>query len=300
MNKSLIFSAFALFLTVSATAQAPRFRIVKHTQKSVPAGISGLSVSAPPEKQKVVSGDKVTLDVYVFLKDSVIQTSRSQGRPVEFQMPTPEQMAGRPVPAIVAGLFDMVEGDSISTYELIDSVGQQLPPEFAGQKEIRMDIALHKVVGAAEMAKIEAEKAEKGKLVIARAPKVGDDMKIWLDKYAKNTWGDQLKTAPNGLKYVILETGKGAPLNPGENIAVQYWGSLPDGKRFDDSFSRGEPIEFPVGQGAVIPGWDSGLMLLNHGSKAIFFIPSELGYGAQGAGADIPPNSELVFYVELQ
>jgi FKBP-type peptidyl-prolyl cis-trans isomerase len=74
---------------------------------------------------------------------------------------------------------------------------------------------------------------------------------------------------------------------------------LTNGKKFDDSFERGTPIPFTLGVGQVIQGWDEGIALLKEGDKAVLFIPSELGYGETGAGADIPPNAELVFYVEL-
>ena len=72
-----------------------------------------------------------------------------------------------------------------------------------------------------------------------------------------------------------------------------------DGGVFDDSYKRGNPIEFPIGQGNVIPGWDEGIMLLKKGDKARFVIPSHLGYGEVGAGGVIPPNATLVFDVEL-
>ena len=72
-----------------------------------------------------------------------------------------------------------------------------------------------------------------------------------------------------------------------------------EGGVFDDSYKRGKPIEFPIGMGNVIPGWDEGILLLNKGDKARFVIPSHLAYGEAGAGGVIPPNATLVFDVEL-
>ena len=103
----------------------------------------------------------------------------------------------------------------------------------------------------------------------------------------------------SGLYHKLIQKGDGAKPTSGNTVAVHYKGMLPDGTVFDSSYKRGEPIEFPVGMGHVIAGWDEGIMMLNKGDKARFVIPSELGYGAQGAGGVIPPNATLVFDVEL-
>ena len=97
----------------------------------------------------------------------------------------------------------------------------------------------------------------------------------------------------------ILEEGDGPIPEQGQTIRVHYTGTLEDGTEFDSSIPRGEPIEFPLGAGAVIPGWDIGLGRLAEGTKAILTIPSELAYGAQGSPPTIPPNATLIFEVEL-
>ncbi|MGK0386819.1 MAG: peptidyl-prolyl cis-trans isomerase A (cyclophilin A) [Patiriisocius sp.] len=103
----------------------------------------------------------------------------------------------------------------------------------------------------------------------------------------------------SGLHYKIIQKGDGAKPTSGQTVAVHYKGMLPEGTTFDSSYDRGNPIEFPIGMGHVIAGWDEGIMLLNKGDKARFVIPSDLGYGEQGAGGVIPPNATLVFDVEL-
>ncbi len=103
----------------------------------------------------------------------------------------------------------------------------------------------------------------------------------------------------SGLHFKHIQKGDGAKPDKGQTVAVHYKGMLPDGKEFDNSYNRGNPIEFPVGMGQVIEGWDEGIMLLNKGDKARFVIPSHLAYGEQGAGGVIPPNATLVFDVEL-
>ncbi len=103
----------------------------------------------------------------------------------------------------------------------------------------------------------------------------------------------------SGLRYKIIQKGDGAQPEKGQTVAVHYKGMLADGSVFDDSYKRGAPIEFPIGQGNVIPGWDEGILLLKVGDKARFVIPSHLAYGEAGAGGAIPPNATLVFDVEL-
>ena len=103
----------------------------------------------------------------------------------------------------------------------------------------------------------------------------------------------------SGLRYQIIQEGKGEKPDAGQTVAVHYKGMFPDGTEFDNSFKRGNPIEFPVGTGQVISGWDEGIQLLKVGDKARFVIPSHLAYGSRGAGGVIPPNATLVFDVEL-
>jgi FKBP-type peptidyl-prolyl cis-trans isomerase len=103
----------------------------------------------------------------------------------------------------------------------------------------------------------------------------------------------------SGLHYKHIQKGDGAKAKVGQRVAVHYKGMLPDGTEFDNSYKRGKPIEFPIGTGQVIEGWDEGIMLLNKGDKARFVIPSHLAYGEAGAGGVIPPNATLVFDVEL-
>ena len=103
----------------------------------------------------------------------------------------------------------------------------------------------------------------------------------------------------SGLRYKMIQKGNGKKAENGKTVSVHYSGSLENGKVFDSSYTREKPIEFPLGQGNVIEGWDEGIALLQVGDKARFVIPSHLGYGSRGAGGVIPPNATLVFDVEL-
>jgi FKBP-type peptidyl-prolyl cis-trans isomerase len=103
----------------------------------------------------------------------------------------------------------------------------------------------------------------------------------------------------SGLRYKILQNGNGAKAGKGKKVSVHYKGQLADGTVFDSSYSRKQPIDFTLGIGQVISGWDEGIQLLKVGDKARFVIPSNLAYGSQGAGGVIPPNANLIFDVEL-
>jgi len=107
------------------------------------------------------------------------------------------------------------------------------------------------------------------------------------------------KKTNSGLRYQIIQKGTGKKAVKGNNISVHYKGQLVDGTVFDSSYQRKQPIDFQVGIGQVIKGWDEGLQLMQVGDKARLVIPSELAYGSQGAGGVIPPNATLIFDVEL-
>ena len=108
-----------------------------------------------------------------------------------------------------------------------------------------------------------------------------------------------MQKTSSGLYYNITKEGTGEHPPKGAKVSVHYKGTLVDGTVFDSSYQRDQPIEFAVGIGQVIPGWDEGILLLKKGAGARFVIPSHLAYGAQGAGGVIPPDATLIFEVEL-
>jgi FKBP-type peptidyl-prolyl cis-trans isomerase len=108
---------------------------------------------------------------------------------------------------------------------------------------------------------------------------------------------------PGGTKATDVKVGSGAEAVPGSYVSVHYTGWLYSdgmkGKKFDSSLDRGQPFDFPLGQGSVIMGWDEGVAGMLVGGKRTLIIPPEAGYGQRGAGADIPPGATLIFDVEL-
>jgi FKBP-type peptidyl-prolyl cis-trans isomerase len=114
---------------------------------------------------------------------------------------------------------------------------------------------------------------------------------------ADNATKEGIRTTPSGLQYEVLHEGDGPKPGAVSTVEVHYEGRLIDGSVFDSSYQRKQTISFPLNR--VIPGWTEGLQLMPTGSKYRLYIPSELGYGARGAGADIPPHAALIFDVEL-
>jgi FKBP-type peptidyl-prolyl cis-trans isomerase len=118
--------------------------------------------------------------------------------------------------------------------------------------------------------------------------------KAFLEENAKK---EGVQVSDSGLQYQILEPGSGPSPESGDTVVVHYTGTLIDGTKFDSSRDRGQPATFPVD--GVIPGFSEGLKLLKKGGKAKLWIPADIGYGPQGAGAAIPPNATLIFDIEM-
>ena len=114
---------------------------------------------------------------------------------------------------------------------------------------------------------------------------------------AENAKRPEVKTTASGLQYEVLESTLGQKPKATDTVRVHYEGTLIDGTVFDSSYKRGQSISFGLNQ--VIKGWTEGLQLMSVGSKYKLYIPYQLGYGAAGAGADIPPYAALIFTVEL-
>ena len=178
-----------------------------------------------------------------------------------------------------------VFGEVLEGQDVVDAIAQD---------DILEAVEIIRVGQAAEAFNaIEAFRTFEG----AREQKIAEakaKMDAELDKLATG-----FEKTESGLRYQIIQKGSGAKASQGKNISVHYKGQLTDGKVFDSSYERKQPIDFTVGVGQVIKGWDEGLQLLQVGDKARLVIPSHLAYGSQGAGGVIPPDATLIFDVEL-
>lgn len=191
-------------------------------------------------------------------------------------------------------------GDSLTIFIPVDSL-KMANPQLEGKKELKITMSIKDIMDSTAFATYTAKKNAEMEAKLAkskeRLPGVEKTITETLALFkAKNL---KLEKTSSGLQYVIHEKGTGPLAKNGQLISVDYHGILMDGNKFDSSFERGQPIEFPVGAGNVIPGWDEAFTILPAGTKATIFIPSKLAYGSQQAGP-IPPDSDLVFYVEFQ
>jgi FKBP-type peptidyl-prolyl cis-trans isomerase FklB len=170
--------------------------------------------------------------------------------------------------ALVAGIRDAIEGGE---------------PLLGDEERKTALLDLRKRILAAE----ETARAAEGETNLAAA-------KAWLDA---NRTKEGVQTTASGLQYKVVKEGAGEKPAASNTVSVHYRGTLTDGTEFDSSYGRGEPATFPLDR--VIPGWTEGLQLMSEGSTYELYVPPDLAYGERGAGDRIPPQSALVFQVEL-
>ena len=202
-----------------------------------------------------------------------------------------EKAASYAVGALMGGqMKDLVDAHKeVITYDnarILDGLKDALE----GKVDVRKDENVQKTLEAIEAKLVSASKA-KAEAIAKSAQDEGDKYRA---DFAK---GKDVKTTKSGLLYKIENAGKGEAIKATDTVKVHYIGKLPNGKVFDSSVERGQPVEFQLNQ--VIPGWTEGLQLVKKGGKIQLVIPPALGYGKQGAGASIPPNSTLIFDVEV-
>lgn len=264
-------------------------------------------------KEKPQAGDAMFVEMTVKTEnDSTVQSTYDIGLPQYISIP-PDS-----IPNTYKGdqltMFKMLgEGDSAVFKLNLDTMaaktGQPKPEIFKGSYVV-FNIKVNKLFKKGQLTdsafRTQLDTYYKG---LIENIKKGEDAK--LNAYIKKENLKPEKTA-SGLQYVIKEQGKGAKASVGDTIRINYTGRLLNGKVFDTSVKEVaekegsynamrpyEPMKIPVGVGAVIPGWDEGLVLLPKGTKATLIIPSSLAYGEQGAPGAIPPYAPLAFDVEI-
>lgn len=206
--------------------------------------------------------------------------------------------SGQPVPPFLRKGGNVVLMYVATTNKLItQQEAQAMQPEL--QKRAMASQMKQRMASPEYQKQMQEQKAAQAKALTepAAVAQFKKDDAVLQDYIKKNNL--TVQKTPSGIYYQVLKPGTGPKPTPGQTVSVNYNGTLLSGKVFDSSDKAGKPIDFPIGQGAVIPGWDEGIALLNKGSRAVLLIPSPLAYGARGAGADIPADSPLRFDVEL-
>lgn len=257
------------------------------------------------------TGELAKMGEYVYFhasmmteRDSIMFGTRDNGGEPQLLQIKELDTSGPQVSPIEDVLALMAQGDSAVVRVNMDQFPSK-PPGLENDSVLLYTIVVTEIVDeetyTARLSEDQRKAKEAAEVILARE----DEMLAFASEvhkdYVAGNLDGELKTTESGLKYIVHQEGEGPQAEAGKGIEVQYIGTLvADGSVFDQSFGRGVALPFVLGQGQVIPGWDEGIALLKEGGRATLFIPSELAYGARGAGADIPPNSELAFYVELE
>lgn len=233
-------------------------------------------------------------------KDSLLQSYGSQDPlpSAEILDPTDQNRVKNPLIDIISFLS---VGDSAAIIVPADSVGG-LPPGMAGTPHIEYHVVPTEIISkeehASRMAAIQAEQMAAMEEMKKDLPRVEELTQSTLADYKAGRL--DVKTTPGGVKYFIHERGSGDLPVAQNMVTMNYYGlTVSDGKRFDDSFSRGRGYTFRVANDQVIQGWHDVAPFLPLGSKASVFIPSDLGYGERGSPPNIGPGAELYFYMEV-
>jgi len=258
----------------------------KHTAevkglKTTPTGLKYKFYVDKPGKTALI-GEILVFDMLLETnKDSVLRNTFKEGNPVQALVQASTYKGSLEEAFLMLSPGDsalfLINADSL----FAKSIKQPLPPFIEQGSNLKFILKAKKVTTPDELKK-EQEMAEQKQI----------------EQYIAENKLQAQKTA-SGLYYVVKEQGTGKQAMPGDTVQVHYTGKLVNGKVFDSSVQRGVPFEFTLGRGMVIHGWDEGIALMKVGGKGTLLIPSALGYGARGAGAAIPPNSVLIFDVEL-
>jgi FKBP-type peptidyl-prolyl cis-trans isomerase len=243
-------------------------------------------------------------------EDSLLRSTKDEDFPLILDL---RDSTTRQVPIVEIMMNNGKIGDSLTLFIHSDSIfknGQIRPIFIPAGSSLRHEIKILKNFTAQqyateletmqqkymeEMAK--QQEQEQQQIQMEAKEKVQNQMDYLENTYFVEKGITKFQKTESGLYYVIDQ--QGTPIQKGQTIKVHYEGTMLSGEKFDSSFDRNDPIEFPIGVGQVIQGWDEGIPIIGQGGKGTLYIPSHLGYGERGAGGVIKPNSTLVFRVEV-
>lgn len=244
-------------------------------------------------------GDMAYFNIITVVGDSIVEDTHLYPFQPTLKL---EIVPERPIASVVDALKSMKIGDSIRLHIPIDSL-PFAKIEYQSYKEIMHLITLNNLKTSAEFDK---DMEVRNKFLQAFADSLlslDSAKKAILLQHVKD-YNDKkldamLQTTSNNVKYLILHEGNGIKPAGSDMIEVNYVGALTNEFIFDASFPKGQPYVYRINTGQVIKGWDDALANFKEGTEAIIIVPAEMGYGATGSQPNIPPNAELVFYVNL-
>ncbi|MEE9372388.1 MAG: FKBP-type peptidyl-prolyl cis-trans isomerase [Saprospiraceae bacterium] len=289
------FKTFLILLFIGVTLSC-------NQNKTTKAGSFDLNFYSKSDGLKPISGQYAYFQMDILNdKKELLQSYRNQKRMPSIKIPEANSpvFAKNPIP------------DALRQMAINDSVGIIIPrdsvPGLSGRyeemvyleyvlvlKEIMNEDEYQNRLARERQAEIDLMSANKAKL---------PEVKNLAEKTIAEVKSGKIKPVmtESGLSYFIHEMGTGEMATNDRMISAQYYGALQtNGKTFDTSFNKGRAYSFRLGSGSVIKGWDVGFLNFKVGTKASIFIPSEMGYGANGSPPSIPPNADLYFYVELE
>jgi len=218
----------------------------------------------------------------------VLYDQWASGMPQEFRLIDKDKLVNKS--PILMILYELAQGDSVM-FEM-PAISDR---STSGERDKTLK-AIVKVVDIVSKEELEKQQKERAKIV----EPVKDFVAQILQQYKDGALDEQLMRLPSGLEIYFKEKANGPVPVAGNKVKVHYYGVIKSsGKQFDNSFERGQPFEFTLGRGQVIPGWDEALQHIPVGSKAVIFIPFAMAYGERGYPNVIPPRADLVFYVEV-
>lgn len=318
---SLLLAGCAMFAAVSGHAQTRKKpaskKTVSHSKTTASTGGKFLKGSDDLEYKMITHGkglvtpkvgDMVDVHLVQRIDDSTMLNTakRNMGKPISFQVQDP-MIKGD----VMGGIMKMKVGDSAVFRIHLDTLAnraKQPRPQWAKKNayifwEIKLlgikdkkEVEAEMLKQKEEMAKMQAEAAEKSKAQVA----VDDKL---IQEYLQSKGITNAQKTPSGLYYVIHKPGTGPNAAAGQKVTVNYTGQNISGEKFDSNedpaFNHVEPFQFDLGNHSVISGWDEGVALLNKGAKATLYIPSGMAYGPNARGPKIPANAILIFDIEL-
>lgn len=242
------------------------------------------------EGPRPVVGDELTYFEKVFKNDERLGNPLNWNQVKVATLP-PDSVLQRPINPSYAAMFKLRIGDSCVITQPInglDTLSEALKPDDVFRYEIKL-LRIRKP----EDIEVQAQG------LIAREKQVLDQARKFISDYTSGSLSQPLKSTEEGIQYIIHEKGKGNLPKKGTPVFVNYMSLLMDGTAFDNTFQYGESIAFTLGEGKMIRGFEEILQQLPKGTTCTFVVPSVLAYGTTGKGDLVPPNSDLVFYVEL-